>query len=119
MLTILSSERYKPLASFSQKLRFLIDIQLGIFDRFHERLYSGLEAYLTLTSSLAALTAQNISKEEQAQLHGVGGLDRLCRVYGSAEYLERAMRDWGDDLVRSLMCCALRVLSLHDSFLKF
>ena len=38
------TDRYQPLSSFSQKLRFLIDIQITIFDQFHERLNSALEA---------------------------------------------------------------------------
>lgn len=41
---------------------------------------------------------QGVSKEDQAELQGVGGLERLCRVYGSAEYLEKKMRDWSDDV---------------------
>ncbi|OCK84908.1 hypothetical protein K432DRAFT_378152 [Lepidopterella palustris CBS 459.81] len=91
------TDRYRPLTSFSQKLRFLIDIQLSIFDKFHERLHSGLEAYLSMTSSIGR-TVQGISKEEQAKLQGVDGLERLCRINGSADYLEKAMRDWSDDL---------------------
>ena len=83
--------------SFKQKLHFLIDVQIAIFDKFHDRLHSSLEAYLTLTSSIAR-TVQGVSKEEQAQLQGLGGLERLCRVYGSAEYLEKKMRDWSDDV---------------------
>ena len=90
-------DRYRPLTSFSQKLKFLIDIQIAIFDKFHDRLASSLEAYLTLNSSVAR-AVQGVSKEEQAQLEGLGGLDRLCRVYGSAEYLEKKMRDWSDDV---------------------
>lgn len=39
-----------------------------------------------------------MSKEDQAEVHGLGGLERLCRVYGSAEYLEKKMRDWSDDI---------------------
>ena len=74
-----------------------MDIQIAIFDQFHERLHSSLEKYLTMTSSIAR-TMQGISKEEQAQLQGIGGLDRLCRVYGSSEYLEKKMRDWSDDV---------------------
>lgn len=93
-----SADRYRPLTSFSQKLRFLIDIQISIFDRFHERLHSGLEAYLSMTSSIGR-TVQGITKEEQAKLQGLEGLERLCRIYGSADYLEKAMRDWSDDLV--------------------
>jgi hypothetical protein len=91
------TDRYRPLASFSQKLRFLIDIQIAIFDQFHARLHSSLEAYITMTSALAR-TVHGISREDQAELQGVKGLDRLCRVFGSAEYLERAMRDWSDDI---------------------
>ena len=94
------TDRYRPLTSFSQKLRFLIDIQISVFDRFHERLHGSLEAYLTMTSTIGR-RVQGISQEEQASLQGIGGLDRLCRVYGSAHYLERAMRDWSDDIVRS------------------
>ena len=39
-----------------------------------------------------------MSREAQAELQGLGGLERLCRVYGSAEYLEKKMRDWSDDI---------------------
>ncbi|CAI6338823.1 unnamed protein product [Periconia digitata] len=91
------TDRYRPLTSFSQKLRFLIDIQIAIFDQFHERLSSNLEAYLTLTTSLGRAVG-GVSKEEQDKLHGVEGLERLCKTYGSADYLERAMRDWSDDV---------------------
>ncbi|KAI9829595.1 MAG: hypothetical protein M1819_006100 [Sarea resinae] len=91
------TDRYRPLSSFSQKLRFLIDIQIAIFDKFHERLHSSLEAYLAMTSSIAR-TVQGVSKEDQANLRGLGGLERLCRVYGSAAYLEKAMSDWSDDI---------------------
>lgn len=56
-----------------------------------------MEAYLSITSSIAR-AVQGVSKEELAQLEGVGGLERLCRVYGSAEYLEKKMCDWSDDV---------------------
>ncbi|KAJ5683743.1 uncharacterized protein N7477_000088 [Penicillium maclennaniae] len=89
------TERYQPLASFSQKLRFLIDIQITIFDQFHERLYSALEAYLAMTSTLGR-TVQGA--DGQASVEGVAGLERLCRVFGSAEYLEKKMGDWSNDV---------------------
>lgn len=91
------TDRYRPLSSFTQKLRFLIDIQIAIFDKFHSRLHGSLEAYLSLTSSIAR-TVQGVSKEEQAELEGVRALERLCRIYGSAEYLEKKMLDWSDDV---------------------
>ncbi|KAJ9352042.1 RINT-1 family protein [Paecilomyces variotii] len=89
------TERYRPLSSFSQRLRFLIDIQIAIFDQFHERLHSGLEAYLAMTSTIGR-TVQG--SDGQADLEGVAGLERLCRVFGSAEYLEKKMQDWSDDV---------------------
>lgn len=91
------TDSYKQLSSFSEKLRFLIDIQIAIFDQFHQRLHSSLEAYLSMTSSIAR-TVHGVTREDQTELQGVKGLDRLCRVFGSAEYLERAMRDWSDDI---------------------
>lgn len=91
-------DRYRPLTSFSQKLRFLIDIQIAIFDKLHERLQSNLEAYLSMTTSLGRAVG-GVTKEEQERLLGVEGLERLCKTYGSADYLEKAMRDWSDDVV--------------------
>ena len=76
----------------------MIDIQITIFDKFHDRLQSSLEAYLTLTSPLAR-TMHGIRQDEQANVKGVEGLERLCRVYGSADYMEKKMRDWSDDVV--------------------
>ena len=91
------TDRYRPLPTFQHKLRFLVDVQITIFDKFHDTLHSSLEAYLAITSSIAR-TVQGISNEEQEKARGIGGLDRLCRVYGSAEYLERKMRDWNDNV---------------------
>lgn len=89
------TDRYQPLTSFGQKLRFLIDIQITIFDQFHERLGSALEAYLTMTSTIGR-TVQG--SDGQATVEGVAGLERLCRVFGSAEYLEKKMEDWSNDV---------------------
>lgn len=91
------TDRYRPLSSFKQKLRFLVEIQISIFDRFHTRLSSGLEAYLTMTSRVGR-TMQGIAASDLASIQGVGALDRLCRIFGSAEYLEKALRDWSDDV---------------------
>ncbi|KAI8939785.1 hypothetical protein NX059_003524 [Plenodomus lindquistii] len=91
------TDRYRPLTSFSQKLTFLIDIQIAIFDKLHERLLGNLEAYLSMTTSLGRAMG-GVTKEEQSKLLGIEGLERLCKTYGSADYLERAMRDWSDDV---------------------
>ncbi|KZM23392.1 uncharacterized protein EKO05_0009770 [Ascochyta rabiei] len=91
------TDRYRPLTSFKHKLAFLIDIQIAIFDQFHERLSDNLEAYLRMTTTLGrAMTG--VSREEQEKSLGVEGLESLCKTYGSADYLEKAMRDWSDDV---------------------
>ncbi|KAJ4984793.1 RINT-1 family protein [Stagonosporopsis vannaccii] len=91
------TDRYRPLTSFKHKLAFLIDIQIAIFDQFHERLSDSLEAYLRMTTTLGRAMG-GVSREEQDKLLGVEGLESLCRTYGSADYLEKAMRDWSDDV---------------------
>ncbi|KAL9103945.1 MAG: hypothetical protein Q9163_001051 [Psora crenata] len=91
------TDLYRPLTSFQQKVQFLIDIQIAIFDLFHTRLRDSLSAYQSLTSSIGR-NLQGVSRETQAELQGIGGLERLCRIYGSAEYLEKKMRDWSDDV---------------------
>lgn len=75
-----------------------MEIQIAIFDKLHERLQANLEAYLTMTTSFGRAVG-GVTKEEQEKLLGVEGLERLCKTYGSADYLERAMRDWSDDVV--------------------
>lgn len=90
------TERYRPLYSFSQKLRFIIDIQIAIFDQLHERLNAGLEAYLAMTSAIGK--TMQMQSSSQASLEGIAGLERLCRIFGSSEYLEKKMQDWSDDV---------------------
>lgn len=91
------TERYRPLTSFSQKLRFLMDIQIEVFDMLYKRLSKSLEQYQAYTA-VGSHIISGVSHEEKSDLQGLVGLRRLCSVFGSAEYLERAMRDWSDDV---------------------
>jgi len=93
------TDSYRPLISFSQRLRFLIDIQIAILDQYHDRLNSSVEAFRVLSSSIAR-AVQGTSKEEVQSLSGLGGLERLCKAYGSAMFMENCMRDWSEDIVR-------------------
>ena len=91
------TDRYRPLTSFSQKVQFLIDIQITIFDLFHSRLFDSLSKYQASTSSIGR-TIQGDTKETTTELSGLAGIERLCRIYGSAEYLEKKLRDWSDEV---------------------
>ena len=95
------TDTYRPLISFSQRLRFLMDIQIAILDQYHDRLAGSIEAFRVLSSTIAR-AVQGSTKEEVDSLSGLGGLERLCRVYGSSMYLEDTMHDWNDDIVRAL-----------------
>ncbi|KAJ9661916.1 hypothetical protein H2198_001668 [Neophaeococcomyces mojaviensis] len=88
------TDRYRQLSSFTQKLRFLMDIQLSIFDDYHNHLYGVLQAYL-VGSHTAGRYLQGQSAEDAM---GLRGLETLAKVFGSAEYLERKMGDWSDDV---------------------
>lgn len=82
-----------------------MDIQIAIFDLFHERLVEALSVYIARTSTIG-----RASREEQIKLQGLEGLERLCRIFGSADYLERAMRDWNDDVVSTIYFLSLLLL---------
>ncbi|KAK6332816.1 hypothetical protein TWF696_002838 [Orbilia brochopaga] len=93
----LVTERYRPLQSFSQKLRFLMDIQITILEQYHDRLRSSIEAFKLLSSSIGR-AVQGRGKQDSESVGGLTGLERLCRVYGSAMFLGSCMKDWGEDL---------------------
>lgn len=89
---------YQPIRRLSWKLRFLIDIQIAILDRYHNRLKDSLDLYQAITSTVGR-TLHGVTKEQQAALEGTGGLESLCKVYGSAEHVVNTLRDWGNEIV--------------------
>jgi hypothetical protein len=91
------TERYKSLSSFSQKFRFFMDIQMEIFDQVYRLINESLQTFITNNTAVGR-AVNGITKAQQAEYTGVKGMDRLCRIFGSAEYLEKAMRDWSDDV---------------------
>lgn len=88
------TDRYRGLSSFSQKIKFLINIQLDIFDDYHSHLHGAFQAYLATSHTAGRL----IQGGTEADAFGLKGLESLCKIYGSAEYLERKMGDWSDDI---------------------
>ncbi len=93
------TDRYRSLSSFSQKLKFLIEIQLAIFDDYYQHLRESFQAY-QVNSTIAGRFVQNpgLKDDPSTDLSGMKGLQTLSKIFGSAEYLERKMSDWSDDI---------------------
>ncbi|KAF6825531.1 rint-1 family protein [Colletotrichum plurivorum] len=88
--------QYERVRTFKHKIRFLIGIQLDILDEFHDRLRGSLEAYQALTSTVGR-TLHGVTKEQLAALEGTGGLESLCKVFGSADHVVNTLKDWGNE----------------------
>ncbi|KIW84969.1 hypothetical protein Z517_00357 [Fonsecaea pedrosoi CBS 271.37] len=88
------TDRYRGLSSFSQKMKFLLEIQLSIFDDYHNNLHGGLQAYLVSSHTAGRL----LQGQSEAEAFGLKGLESLAKIFGSAEFLERKMSDWNDDV---------------------
>lgn len=88
---------YQNLRNFSYKLRFLIDVQLSILDQYHARLNDSIDVYTTMSSTVGR-TLHGVSKVDQAKLEGVGGLESLCKVYGSADHIINELQDQSNNV---------------------
>ncbi|KXJ90147.1 RINT-1 family protein [Microdochium bolleyi] len=90
------TSQYDRIRRFSHKLRFLIDIQLEILDRYHDRLRDSLEAYSAITSTLGR-TLHGVTKEQLAALEGTGTLETLCKVLSSADHIITTLEIWSNE----------------------
>lgn len=93
------TKQYQGLPKFSFQMRFVIDIQIRILDEYHSLLKDSLDAYIAITSTVGR-ALHGVTKEQQAQMEGTGGLESLCKVYGSSEHVINTLNDWSNDLVR-------------------
>jgi hypothetical protein len=89
---------YTKIRKFSHKMKFLIEIQAEILDQYQGRLSESLDAYSTITNPVAR-KFHGISKEQQAELDGIGGIESLCKVFGSADYIINILQEWSDSEV--------------------
>ncbi len=92
------TEQYCQLRKFSYKTKFLISIQAEILDQYLERLKSALDFYENANTTVGR-TLHGVTKEELAKLEGIGGLETLCRVFGSADHFMLKLRDWSNERV--------------------
>ncbi|ANB13052.1 hypothetical protein AWJ20_1330 [Sugiyamaella lignohabitans] len=91
------TEQYSALRKIRYRLRFLLEIQIHILDKFYIRLSESISAFESMTSSLSRAVG-GVSAEDKKLVSGVDGLERLCRIYGSLSYIISALGEWGEDL---------------------
>lgn len=107
------TKSYDKLRKFSHKMRFLIEIQAEILDQYQGRLSESLDAYQTITNPVAR-TLHGVSKEQQAELEGIRGIESLCKVYGSAEYIINVLHEWSDSEVSIFLTGYRSPTNLND-----
>ncbi|PFH54769.1 hypothetical protein AMATHDRAFT_134611 [Amanita thiersii Skay4041] len=104
------TDRYSPLPRSAQRMKFLVTVQLPILDVYHSRIASSLEAFEMLSSAFlravpGALSVSFGGKEESGvnlDTHrltgGVEGVQRLCKAFLSATFMEVTLKGWAEEL---------------------
>ena len=100
------TDRYSPLPNFTQRTRFLVDVQLPLLEGYRSRISSSLDAFESLSSAIVravpgalGAASNGDSKNRGHPTAGVEGIMRLCKALVSARYISHAMEGWGEDLV--------------------
>ncbi|KAJ7102352.1 TIP-1 family-domain-containing protein [Mycena belliarum] len=103
------TDRYSPLPHFAHRTRFLITVQIPILENYYGRILSSLDAFETLSSAFVRAVpgalAVSLGRDEgtvkvdtRRLTDGVEGVQRLCKAWLSARYIEAAMEGWGEEL---------------------
>ncbi|KAJ6519399.1 TIP-1 family-domain-containing protein [Mycena sanguinolenta] len=103
------TDRYSPLPHFAQRTRFLINVQIPILENYYGRISASLDAFETLSSAFiravpGALSVSlgrddgSVKVDAHRLTDGVEGVQRLCKAWLSARYMEAAMEGWGEEL---------------------
>ncbi|KAF7367286.1 hypothetical protein MSAN_00790600 [Mycena sanguinolenta] len=103
------TDHYSPLPHFAQRTRFLINVQIPILENYYGRISASLDAFETLSSAFiravpGALTVSlgrddgSVKVDAHRLTDGVEGVQRLCKAWLSARYMEAAMEGWGEEL---------------------
>lgn len=104
-------DRYQSLPRLPQRVRFLLHVQMPILDQYCARISASLDAFETLSSTLAravpgGLTGQ-VDMGARRLTSGVEGASRLVKALISARAVEGAILGWGEDVVRLVLRRAL------------
>lgn len=118
-LLISVTTQYLKVRRFSQKMMFLIDIQAEIMDDYIKYLANTLDTF----TQMAAVGRIAFSSEMLENIRGTNGLERLCRVYCSAEHLATLCKEWSNETVSffhptlsfSILCRDTQPTNSHSS----
>ncbi|RAL61988.1 hypothetical protein DID88_002477 [Monilinia fructigena] len=88
--------QYKDLGRVSHRVRFFLNTQISVLDRYQIRLADSLEAYISLTSTVGR-TLKGYTKEQQQSVEGMAGLISLCKVFGSADHIISTLESLNND----------------------
>jgi len=87
-------DRFRDLTIFEQRLQFIVDIQIAILHLYYTKWKSNVDKFEI--SHPYALAGE--LREEGKKAAGVAGLERLCRVYGSSNWVVEHLNDWTDEV---------------------
>lgn len=91
------TETYSSLRPVRFRLRFLLDIQISLLDMYYARLSESISAYDSMSSTLSRAVG-SVTAEDAKLVVGINGLERLCKIYGSLDYMSNCLEAWGQDL---------------------
>ncbi|KAJ7071449.1 RINT-1 family protein [Mycena amicta] len=92
------TDRYSPLPQFAHRTRFLINVQIPLLENYYGRILASLDAFETLSSALGGRDEGSVKVDAGRLTAGVEGVQRLCKAWLSAHYIEAAMEGWGEEL---------------------
>lgn len=90
------TDHYSSLASVRFRLRYFLAVQVNLLDKYYARLVESMEAFDSMTSGFTRAVG-GVSKEDMQLVTGINGLERLCRIYGSLNYISYFLEQWGDE----------------------
>lgn len=118
-------DRYSPLPHFAHRTRFLIAVQIPLLENYYGRILSSLDAFETLSSAFVRAVPGALSvglggrddgtvKVDTRKLtDGVEGVQRLCKAWLSAKYLQTAMEGWGEELVGTISLASTNLFDIR------
>lgn len=94
------TKTYNKIPRMQYKIRFFLDVQVPVLITFNQVLKSTLITYKANRTTIGR-TINGVSKEQQAAIEGIAGLETLCKVFNSADFIINHLKDWMMDPVSS------------------